>query len=100
MGAEVRVGHRAIIGKESLVQALATSDHPQAMRLAAPVTAAFKARLADAANHRPSLGCTYIPAWHFNIIATSSKTAFQCHRLPRSWVTITPAASGTRMRTH
>jgi hypothetical protein len=44
------------MGKESLVRALATSH---AMRLAAPVTAAFKARLADAArraNYRPKFG--------------------------------------------
>lgn len=44
------------MGKESLVRALATSH---AMRLAAPVIAAFKARLADAArraNYRPKFG--------------------------------------------
>ena len=50
---------RAIIGKESLVRGLATSHHAHAMRLAAPVIAAFKARLADAANranYRPKRG--------------------------------------------
>jgi hypothetical protein len=44
------------MGKESLVRALATGH---AMRLAAPVIAAFKARLADAArraNYRPKFG--------------------------------------------
>lgn len=49
---------RAIIGKEALVQGLATSHHAHAMRLAALIIAAFKARLADAAsraNYRPKL---------------------------------------------
>ena len=50
---------RGIIGKESLVQALATSHHAHAMGLAVPVIAAFKARLADAASgadYRPKRG--------------------------------------------
>ena len=67
---------RAIIGKESLVRGLATSHHAHAMRLAAPVIAAFKARLADAAsraNYRPKFGVRHIAEWDFNLVTISSQ---------------------------
>ena len=67
---------RPIIGKESLVQRLATSHRAHALWFATPVIAAFKARLADAAsraNYRPKLGVRYIAEWDFNLVTISSQ---------------------------
>jgi hypothetical protein len=57
-------------------RALPPVTAPHALCLAAPVIAAFKARLADAAsraNYRPKLGVRYIAEWDFNLVTISSQ---------------------------